>query len=89
MRYKEVRHYLEVFDQVNSLKKNKLSWEKIVAAFYPQLVKRSNDENLTREGYDRIQRRISSHQRRLKMEYAKAKKIISNAEKGQFPGKYQ
>jgi hypothetical protein len=87
-RYDKVSKYLEVYDKVESLKKKKLSWEKITREFYPGVVKRLDDENLSVKAYDRILKRISSHERRLKMEYAKAKKIMSNTEKSQFPGKY-
>lgn len=87
--FDQVRKYLEVYNKVESLKSKKLSWEKITKEFYPRLAKRLEEKDLAFkvEGA-RILNRFDNHERRLKMEYAKAKQIIENVEKGQFPGKY-
>ncbi len=89
MRYEQVKRYLEIYDRITSLKEKEFTWEKITKEFYPKLTKRYEEKDIAfkPEGL-RIRNRLESHERRLKMEYAKAKKIISNAEKGQFPGKY-
>jgi len=88
MRYKQVKRYLDVYDRISALKEKKISWEEITKVFYPNTAKKLEDDNLSPKEYDRNLKKLENHQRRLKMEYSKAKKIILNAEKGQFPGKY-
>jgi hypothetical protein len=88
MQYDVVKRYLGVYDRITSLKEKKLSWEKITREFYAPLAKRYEENNISLKSATSIINRLENHERRLKMEYAKAKQIIENAEKGQFPGKY-
>lgn len=88
LQYSKLVHYLDVYDRVELFKGKHFTWKKITKDFYPGLAKRLKDKDLPFKEGDRILNKLENHERLLKMEYAKAKRIIANTERGIFPGRY-
>ena len=87
--FDEVKRYLQVYDQVEDFKKRGGNWEGVFVHFHPEITKKLSEfETLSVKEYDKQLRRKESCLRILKRDYAYAKKIISNVEKGIFPGNY-
>ena len=87
LHFKEVKHYLKVFDLWNQ-KNPKMKWEDIFDKFHPTIGKELLNPSLSENQFDDLEKKKDSLMRQLKRDCECAKKIIKNTERGVFPGKY-
>lgn len=80
----ELERYLEVYDLRNGGKK----WPAILNKFYPRITGKLSNKNIPYEEGMKLLRKKDACERSLKRDYQKARKIITNLEQGNFPGKY-
>jgi len=94
IRFDELKHYLEVYDQWKKEKSKKGKrkgsiWKKLLIKFHPDYKKKPAAEKLSSEEYDKLIGRESTLERSLKRDREKAERIIQNVGKGEFPGYYE